>query len=435
MFSRFTNLASLVSACIKVLRKYGFIALREFYTVRKDMDFIPDPSSFEDNISLSVSHSRDLKFYQYKKTAGINASDFAPKLLAFYLPQFHPIPENNEWWGAGFTEWTNVTKATPQYSGHYQPHLPGELGFYDLRLKENQKAQVDLAKLYGISAFVYHYYWFSGRKVLDLPINNVINNFELDMPFCICWANETWSRRWDGSESDILIKQVYNEDNSLEFIKDIYPILCDHRYFRVSGKPLLIVYRMDELPDPENTIAIWRKYCKETGLGDIYIVAALSFNVKDPISYGFDAGVQFPPHNVFSVKVPKISLKIYNKVFSGKVYSYTDMVAGELTLKSYKFPCYKCVFPSWDNEARKPRRGVSFKGSSPENYRFWLEKTISKTIKEHEEGSLAEPLVFINAWNEWAEGAHLEPDRKYGYSYLNETINALSNYPKSGKLI
>ena len=344
------------------------------------------------------------------------------KLIAFYLPQFHPIPENDEWWGRGFTEWTNVTKANPQFVEHYQPHFPGELGFYDLRLIENQKRQIELAKNYGLSGFCYYYYWFNGRKLLEAPLQQVLENPGLDFPFCICWANENWTRRWDGSEHEILAEQLHTPDTDQAFIAEIEPILRDRRYIRIGGRPLIIVYRVDLLPEPASTVRRWKEYCKQVGIEEPLFVAAKTFGIVDPRTYGFDASVEFPPHQIH---VPCINedLDILNHEYSGSVYDYMDVVTAS---KEFKWPEYKhfrTVMTSWDNEPRRPGKGRTFAFSSPERYQEWLSTVIQQTVENNRRD---ERLVFINAWNEWAEGAHLEPDRKYGYAYLDATREAIA---------
>ena len=350
-----------------------------------------------------------------------HASDLASrvKAIAFYLPQFHPIAENDQWWGKGFTEWTNVSKATPQFVGHYQPRLPGELGFYDLRVPEIMKRQVELAKNYGIHGFCFHYYWFSGRKrLLERPLNQFLADRSLDFPFCVCWANENWTRRWDGSEAEILMEQRHEPQDDLEFIEDISPILKDRRYIRVNGRPLIIVYRVDILPDARKTADIWRKYCASRGIGEPWLVAAQSFGISDPRRYGFDAAVEFPPHN--SGKLGRLTdLEFLNADFQGRVHSYESYVEQEIDFSWPEYNLYKTIVPSWDNEARRPGRGTIFAGSSPALYEKWLE-----SIRQATDVNCAEydqKLVFINAWNEWAEGAHLEPDRRFGYAYLDAT--------------
>ena len=347
--------------------------------------------------------------------------DSPVKLIAFYLPQFHPIPENDQWWGKGFTEWSNVSKAVPQFMGHYQPHLPGELGFYDLRVPDVQRRQVELARQYGLSGFCFHFYWFNGKRLLERPVDQFISDPEIDFPFCLCWANENWTRRWDGLESDILIAQEHSAESDQAFIQDIEPYLKHKNYIRVDDKPLLIVYRTELMPDPSGTAERWRRYCKESGIGDIYLVASQAFGLLDPRKIGFDAAVEFPPNNV-GVKDITSSMTIFNTAYSGRVYRYASAVERMLRIPPSTYKLFKTVFPSWDNEPRKPGRGFSFAFSSPSLYKHWLIGAIRFALEDPHPDKR---LVFINAWNEWGEGAHLEPDRKYGYAYLQATTDAL----------
>jgi lipopolysaccharide biosynthesis protein len=344
------------------------------------------------------------------------------RTIAFYLPQFHPIPENDLWWGRGFTEWTNVTRAVPQFIGHYQPRLPGDLGFYDLRVPDIMREQAEMAKDYGIHGFCFHHYWFAGQRLLEMPVQNLLLSPDIDIDFCLCWANENWSRRWDGSESDILMAQDHSPEDDIAFIDDLIPSFKDKRYIRVHGKPVLIVYRATLLPDIAATARRWRERVREHGFDDLYLVAAKSFDVGNPKSFGFDAGVEFPPHQAAGVKSVNARYQIINPDFNGKIFDYVDLAARYGKLDPPEFTCHKTVTPSWDNCARKLGNAHTYINSTPENYAKWLDEALDVTMRRPPE----ERLLFINAWNEWGEGAYLEPDRKFGYAYLNATANVLS---------
>ena len=346
------------------------------------------------------------------------------RLIAFYLPQFHPIPENDEWWGKGFTEWSNVARALPQFIGHYQPRLPGELGFYDLRMPEVQKRQIELARQYGIHGFCFHFYWFNGRTLLEKPIEEFVKN--IDFPFCLNWANENWTRRWDGKENEILMAQNHSPEDDIEFIKYISGYLKNENYIRINSRPLLIIYRPALLPNPKDTAARWREWCLNNGIGEIYLAATHSFEHVDPERIGFDAAIDFPP-NTFPLKDVADRLAIVNPSFKGLIYDYKNAI--ELSKEAVKPPYkkFRGIFPSWDNEARKPGRGTVIINSSPHAYREWLRALCDYTANNFEP---EERLIFINAWNEWAESAYLEPDRRYGYAYLHATAEALAHLPK-----
>ena len=341
-----------------------------------------------------------------------------PRLIAFYLTQFHPTPENDLWWGKGFTEWTNVTKAEPLFENHRQPHLPSDFGFYDLRVRESRRDQIEMAKKYGVDGFCYHYYWFSGRRILNAPLDDMLADPDSNMPFCLSWANENWTRRWDAAEHEILIAQQYLPDDDLNFIKSLVPFFKDPRYIRVDGKLHLIVYRPQHLPDARRTLETWRNYCRENGLGELHVSAALTHGNRDHEQFGFDSGVEFPPHNLQSANV---NLQVnFHKEFHGNVMQF-DHIAQSYLDRSYGDAwVFKGVFPSWDNTARTKERALVVLNGVPDNYEYWLASTID-LVKQ---SGRPDELLFINAWNEWAEGCHLEPDRWFGHGFLQATLNA-----------
>jgi len=341
-----------------------------------------------------------------------------PKLIAFYLTQFHPTPENDLWWGKGFTEWTNVTKAESLFKEHYQPHLPSDFGFYDLRVKETRLDQIKYAKQYGLDGFCYHYYWFSGKRILNTPLDAMLADPDHDMPFCLCWANENWTRRWDAAEHEILVAQEYLPNDDINFIKSLSLFFQDPRYIRVDGKPFLIVYRPQHLPDSNKSIRIWRNYCREAGLGEIHLCAALTHGNEEYSKYGFDSGVEFPPHNLRSANINnEIN---FHKEFRGNVLQYSTIAESYITRTYKETRVFKSIFPSWDNTARTGERALITLNGVPNNYEYWLATTID-LVKRVNNG---EQLIFINAWNEWAEGCHLEPDRWHGHGFLEATLNA-----------
>ncbi|MCF7980417.1 MAG: glycoside hydrolase family 99-like domain-containing protein [Pseudomonadales bacterium] len=345
------------------------------------------------------------------------------KLIAFYLPQFHPIPENDKWWGKGFTEWTNVKPAQPQFEGHYQPREPSDLGYYDLRNLDVQKRQVELAESYGISGFCFYFYWFHSKRLLEQPIKQYLKNPELKLPFCLCWANENWSRRWDGLDKEILIAQEYSPEDDIAFIRHISEYLQDNRYIHVEGKPLLLIYRPALLPRAKSTARRWRKWCRENGVGEIFLAYTQSFENVDPSFYGFDAAIEFPPNNIspvdLSIQVPGLK-----ETFKGNIYDGNQFVQQSKRYVKPSYTLFRSVCPSWDNTARRKSRGTIFANMSVKNYHEWLRNAISDTLSRFTQTD--KQIIFINAWNEWAEGAYLEPDKSKGYSYLQATHDALT---------
>lgn len=383
----------------------------------------------EDHPARPLSVKENLDIYQPEAPQYVPrlAPDAPPvekavRAIAFYLPQFHPIPENDAWWGKGFTEWTNVRPAQPQFQGHYQPHEPDEfLGYYDLRDTGVMRKQIELAKQYGIEGFCFYTYWFTGTRLLETPVDNYLADASLDHPFCICWANENWSRRWDGLDNDLLMVQHYSDQDDIDFIAHMAKYLRDPRYIRVQGKPLLIVYRPNLFPSMKETAQRWRDWCRKNGLGEIYIAYVQSFEKRDPAEYGLDAAIEFLPNNSAP---PDITNKIPepHPDFSGKVYDWRVFIRRSENYPPESYTVYRGVCPSWDNTARKKERGTVFAHSSPKLFERWLINTFEDTAKRTE--NFDERLVFINAWNEWAEGAHLEPDNRYGYSWLQAVRQA-----------
>ena len=346
------------------------------------------------------------------------------QLIAFYLPQFHTFKENEEWHGKGFTEWTNVTKAIPQFTGHHQPQLPIDVGFYDLSTDKIMYRQIELAKQYGISGFCFYYYWFSGKRLMEKPIFNYLNNKDLNFPFCLCWANENWSRRWDGGDNEVLIEQKLQDGDGIKFIQDIMPFFKDERYIKINNKPVLIIYKA-QLFDREKMLTFIeeiRNGAKEAGFDDLYIMMARTTPTHTPKDFGIDAAVEFPPHLIDS-KLPIYKQHTYiNPNFFGRIFDITNFIKNKSYLYNTDYTLYKTVFPGWDNTARKAYIDASVFETEPNLYKDWLKGCIDWT-KQHNKDT--EQFVFINAWNEWAEGAHLEPDQKYGYAYLQATKEAL----------
>ncbi|MBA0402100.1 hypothetical protein D7U83_19995 [Stenotrophomonas maltophilia] len=346
-------------------------------------------------------------------------------LVAFYLPQFHTFPENDAWWGKGFTEWRNVTRALPQFEGHIQPRLAADLGFYDLRNPQVMRDQAQLAAEYGIGAFCFYYYWFSGRTLMEDPLRQWLADDSIDLPFCLCWANENWARRWDGRDDDILIGQQHSAEDDLAFIAHVAPYLRDRRALKVEGRPMLLVYRPNLLPDARATAERWRRWCRDNGVGEIHLAYVQGFERPDPRDIGFDAAVEFPP-NMSNPSSLSAQQWLLNPDFNGDVRDWREL-AGEIAARALPdYPLYPGVNPGWDNEARRSGRGRVYLHASPRGYRDWLRTTIHERLSAAPQ---AQRLVFINAWNEWAEGAVLEPDARLGHAWLQATRDALLPAP------
>lgn len=370
--------------------------------------------------------------YQEMQSENYLREDTDTKLLAYYLPQFYPTPYNDKWWGKGTTEWRNVSKGMPQFVGHYQPRLPGELGFYDLRLIENIERQVELAKYFGIYGFCFYYYWFDGKRLLDLPVELFFNS-KIKFPFCFCWANENWSKQWFGTSEEALIVQSQDVNSYKKFITSITPYIIDDRYMSIDNRKILVIYRPKSIPNINEILEYWRDFVKkETGY-DLYLIAAMNdkYDVYSEINFiekGFDAISEFclGPQREFLKDISATKNFVCSE-FYGNVYDYKDFVENKKYFLRDFSKLFRAITPMWDNSARKVNKGIVFDGSTPELYQKWLEDIILETKDKYNKNLLDENLIFINAWNEWSEGAYLEPDLKWGYGYLNTTLNAILN--------
>ena len=403
-----------VGGVVKILKNFSRIKnyLTKTYLFSK---------MFKDMIYLDNQSFPKIKKYLVEDPSFVPRSknkfdlvDCPAKIIAFYLPQFHPIPENDDWWGKGFTEWTNVCKAKPLFRSHYQPHIPGEMGYYDLRSEDVFLKQIELAQQYGLGGFCFYFYWFAGKTLLEFPLKNYLKRKELNFPFCLCWANENWTRAWDGQEKNILIKQIYSAEDDIAFISYLSDYLKDPRYLRINQKPLIIVYRPQLLPDAKKTAKRWRNWCLQNGIGEIYLAYTQSFESNDPRDYGFDSAIEFPPNNSALHKITKSVFKKHR--FLGNIFDWRALVKKSYSYTRYNYRIFRGLNPGWDNTARRGNRANILLGSSPKLFEEWAKNAIIETTKTI--SSKDERLIFINAWNEWAEGCHLEPDQKYGYSYL-----------------
>lgn len=343
------------------------------------------------------------------------------RLIAYYLPQFHPIPENDKWWGRGFTEWTNTAKAKPLFKGHYQPHLPGDLGFYDLRLPETRAAQAAMAREHGVEAFCYFHYWFSGRQLLERPFNEVRDSGEPDFPFCLCWANQTWTSIWHGAPDRVLIEQYYpGMDDHRRHFDALLPAFFDKRYLKVDGKPLFVFFKPKELPDSLRVMEFWRELSIKAGLPGLFLIAEDHRQDWDPKPRGYDAVVM---NNLWPWRyevaywnqpIKKIKQK-YNRLRGKpKVVMYEEVIDSLVTEPIKGIESFPCVYPNFDNTPRSGGNGLVLHGSTPELFRRHLRRAIDRM--SHAPGERR--IVFVKSWNEWAEGNHLEPDLRFGMRYL-----------------
>lgn len=407
---------------VRYFFKNGFVS-----TIKRSIEYVKN-SKYS---NVCVSHTPYDAWFQSNHIIENCKTNIKP--VAFYLPQFHTFKENNEWWGEGFTEWTNTRKATPKYEGHYQPREPhDDFGYYTLDNKEMLQKQAKLAKEHGIYGFCFYYYWFSGKRLMEKPLDIFLANKDIDINFCLCWANENWTRTWDGLEKNVLIKQDYTEEDDINFIKDLKKYIDDERYIKVDNKPVIIVYNPKAIPDCRKTFAAWRKTAKDTGVGDIliWICQTHDINAKKLNIINFvDGEIEFPPHK------PNIAALDFNQFHVKKdcqpsaLYSYDSLINSYMNRnndESHKLPVYKTVTMAWDNSARRNIGWVNLIYYSLESFYGWVNDTVRYTEKAHKKDK---QFMFINAWNEWAEGTYLEPDKKTGYANINTFSRALYNLP------
>jgi hypothetical protein len=359
------------------------------------------------------------------------------RLIAYYLPQFHPIPENDLWWEKGFTEWTNVTRAKPLFRDHYQPQLPSELGFYDLRIPEAREAQAALAREYGIEGFCYWHYWFAGDRLLERPFQEVLESGKPDFPFCLGWANENWNGLLfaGGDEKKLLKEQTYpgRPDHKRHF-DYLLKAFRDHRYIRVDGKPLIVIYRPLKMPDVLPMLNYWRELAVEAGLGDIYVIATLDYHeIKwDAKGHGFDAVTVFPMGKIITAGQPCLwTTKLKNFLRDRKprrihhyvdqkypglerVYNYEEIRPFLLCNNKFDVPYHPMILPNWDTTPRYQRKAIILHNSTPEAFREHLRDVLQQTASQPQK----EKIIFVKSWNEWAEGNYMEPDQRFGRAYL-----------------
>lgn len=350
------------------------------------------------------------------------------RIIAIHLPQFYPFPENDEWWGKGFTEWRNVTKAKPRFLGHYQPHLPADLGFYDLRLKECRMEQEKMAKKYGIYGFCYYHYWFNGHLIMEKPVEAKLKNPEEDLPFMLCWANENWHRNWAGGFNETLIEQNYSKEDNIAHFKYLLQFFKDPRYIRVENKPVFAIYRVNLIPDLDEMVNTFRELALKEGL-ELYLIMVGGYNIT--LKPGFDAEMEFPPYNMPKKMLSfihnplyKLTLHFLGKAKFNNVFSYKKYVNELCKRPAFsKYKQFPGVCPSWDNSSRRVNQSFTvLKGSSPQLF----QKLFNHVYNTFIPFSKDENFIFINAWNEWAEGNHLEPDLKWGLGYLDAIKNVIN---------
>ena len=377
------------------------------------------PCSVDEDYTALRTEIGRLRRYQPR------SDDRSPvRLVAFYLPQFHPIPENDANWGEGFTEWTGVRRAKPNFLEHDQPRVPTDLGYYDLRDGRTLERQAELAQSHGVSGFCFYWYWFNGRKPLELPLLQMLESGRPDFPFCLCWANEGWTRKWAGGE-DVILGHDYSVEDDRRHVAELTRYMSDARYIRTNGAPMMLIYRAGGLPDSPSYLAHLRRLFADAGIAHVHFAlvesAEFAWAHRDPRVLGFDSSVEFPPHGG-SGQLTK-PLTMINQSFGGAIFDYRETAVRYATAPLPDYPRSRSVMMGWDNTARYQDNPAIFVNATPGGYRAWLESAIAD-VKATRCGE--DRMVFINAWNEWGEGTYLEPDTRWGLGYLNATRSAES---------
>ena len=374
------------------------------------------------------------------------------KVIALYFPQLHTIPENDEWWGEGFTDWVNVKKATPQFRGHYQPRVPLDHRYYDQSQMETLEWQIDLAKEYGVHGFCHYHYWFEGKQLLETPTNTMLTSRELDFPFCLAWANETWSRRWDGRDHHILQEQTHRPGKAMweRHFNYLFGAWSDDRAIKIDGKPVFLIYRPHRIDKIDEMFDFWRGLAHQRGLCGLFLVAMKQYEYPMPevLKY-FDGSMHFQPFEaLYSPDYPGPGTDISTLLRPFRLLP--EKIQDLLRAARYKFfpaltfydyeavwqqmlkverdagiPTFPGAFVDWDNTARYVNRARIFKGASPERFSYWFNQLVEVTAKR----PAPEQLIFLNAWNEWAEGSYLEPDERHGLKYLEAVRDGLASQP------
>jgi len=370
----------------------------------------------------------------YQENIDFSAYNSKVKTLAFYLSQFHRIPENDRFWGDGFTEWTNTRKAKPRFKGHYQPREPHpDFDYYDLTNIETLKKQAELAKQHGIFGFCFYYYWFSGKRLLEKPLDMLLENPDIDINFCLCWANESWTRRFDSQENEILIQQNYSSEDPYKFIEDIKKYVDDDRYIKVNGIPVILVYNSENIPNIRNVFSSWKNHAKSIGIGEIKIWVCKTFNYKSKTIFLediIDSEIEFPPYDKSMPSIDNKNIFLLGK--KAGIYDYKELVTNIINnldnidydfIPSDELKTFRTCMLAWDNAARKRKDWVTFAGFSLKYFYNWVSSIINEAVITNKE------FIFINSWNEWAEGTYLEPDKKYGYANINTFSKALFGIP------